>query len=77
MQTNCTALAKLIVNKRLQTFRIVFSFDAHNRITVRNAVLVTGDICDVADSNANVYIAQAINKAKAVLRTNNIVLFDN
>lgn len=77
MQTNCTALAKLVVNKRLQTFRIVFSFDTHNKITVRNAALVTGDICDVADDNANVYIAQAINKAKAVLRTDNIVLFDN
>ncbi len=76
MQTNCTALAKVIVNKRLQTYRIVFSFDAHNRITVKNAALVTGDICNTVDSNADYYIAQAIKNAKAVLRTDNIVVVD-
>ena len=76
MQTNCTALAKVTVNKKLNTFRIVFSFDQHNRITVRNAALVTGDICDVANENANLYIAQAIQSAKAVLRTNNIVIVE-
>jgi hypothetical protein len=76
MQTNCTALAKVTINKKLNTYRIVFSFDAHNRITVRNAALVTGDICDTANENANVYIAQAIECAKAVLRTNNIVIVD-
>jgi len=76
MQTNCTALAKVTVNKKLNTFRIVFSFDQHNRITVRNAALVTGDICDVANENANLYIAQAIQSAKAVLRTDNIVMVD-
>ena len=76
MQTNCTALAKLIVNKKLQTFRIVYTFDLHNKVTVRNAALVTGDICDVKNDNANVYIAQELQKAKAVLRTNNIVLVD-
>jgi vancomycin permeability regulator SanA len=76
MQTNCTALAKVTINKKLNTFRIVFSFDQHNRITVRNAALVTGDICDVANENANLYITQAIQSAKAVLRTNNIVIVD-
>lgn len=76
MQTNCTALAKVTVNKKLQTFRIVFTFDLHNKVTVRNAALVTGDICDVANESANIYIAQEIQKAKAVLRTNNIVLVD-
>jgi hypothetical protein len=76
MQTNCTALAKVTVNKKLNTFRIVFSFDQHNRITVRNAALVTGDICDVANENATMYLAQAIQSAKAVLRTDNIVMVD-
>ena len=76
MQTNCTALAKVTVNKKLNTCRIVFSFDQHNRITVRNAALVTGDICDVANENANLYIAQAIQSAKAVLRPDNIVIVD-
>jgi hypothetical protein len=76
MQTNCTALAKVVVNKRLQTLRIVFTFDTHNKITVRNAALVTGDICDVNYSAANIVIAHEIQKAKAVLRTNNIVVVD-
>ncbi len=76
MQTNCVALAKITVNKKLQTVRIVFSFDKYNKITVRNAAFVTGDICEVTDNNAEYYIAQAINNAKAVLRTDNIVVVD-
>ena len=76
MQTNCTALAKVTVNKRLNTFRIVFSFDQHNRITVRNAALVTGDICATDYPNAEFEIARAIQSAKAVLRTDNIVIVD-
>jgi len=76
MQTNCTALAKVTVNKRLNTYRIVFSFDQHNRITVRNAALVTGDICGIENENASVYLAQAIQNAKAVLRTNNIQIVE-
>ena len=68
MQTNCTVLAKVVVNKRLNTFRIVFSFDKHNKITVRNAVLLTGDICDIANENASLYIEQAIAKAVQDLR---------
>lgn len=76
MQTNCTALAKVTVNKKLNTYRIVFSFDQHNRITVRNAALVTGDICSTDYVNADLEIARAIQSAKAVLRTNNIQLVD-
>ena len=74
MQTNCTCLAKLVVNKRLNTYRIVFSFDQHNRITVKNAVLVTGDICATNYKNAEFEIAKAIQTAKATLRTNNVQL---
>lgn len=76
MQTPCTALAKLVINKRLNTYRLVFSFDAHNRITVRNAALVTGDICSTDYVNADLEIARAVQNAKAVLRTNNIQLVD-
>lgn len=76
MQTPCTALAKLVINKRLNTYRLVFSFDAHNRITVRNAALVTGDICSTDYANADLEIARAVQNAKAVLRTNNIQLVD-
>jgi len=76
MQTNCVALAKVTVNKRLNTFRIVFSFDKHNKITVRNAALVTGDICSTDYVHADLEIEKALHKAKAVLRTNNIVVVD-
>ena len=76
MKTNCTALAKVTINKRLNTYRIIFSFDQHNRVTVLNAALVTGDICDIANENASMYLAQAIQSAKAVLRTDNIQIVD-
>ena len=74
MQTNCVCLAKVVVNKRLNTYRIVFSFDQHNRITVKNAALVTGDICSTSYESASVEIVKAIEQAKSVLRTNNIQL---
>ena len=76
MQTNCTLLAKVVVNKRLNTFRLVFSFDKHNKITVRNAALVTGDICSTDYVNADLEIAKAIQNAKATLRTNTVQLVD-
>ena len=76
MQTNCTAIAKVTVNKKLNTLRIVFSFDKYNKITVKNAALVTGDICDAADNNAAYYIAKEIQKAKQVLRCNNVQVVD-
>ena len=76
MQTNCTCLAKLVVNKKLNTYRVIFSFDAHNRITVRNAVLVTGDICSTDYVNADLEIAKVIQNAKAQLRTNVVQLVD-
>jgi hypothetical protein len=76
MQTNCTLYAKLVKNKRLETYRLVFSFDAHNRITVRNAVLVTGDVASFTDSAEYVAhsLAQAIDVAKKQLRTDNVVM---
>ena len=68
MQTNCTVIAKLQKNKRLHTYRIVFTFDTHNKITVKNIVLATGDICDIDDENAGLYIEQALSRAVAQLR---------
>jgi hypothetical protein len=76
MQTNCTALAKVTVNKKLQTLRIVFTFDKHNKITVRNAALVTGDICAVDYAYADVEIAKAIAMAKQQLRCANVQIVD-
>lgn len=64
MQKTCTAVAKLTVNKKLNTFRILFSFDKYNTITVHNAALVTGDICDVNFANAEAEITKAVAAAK-------------
>ncbi len=72
MQTNCTLLAKVVVNKKLQTLRLIFSFDKHNTITVRNAVYATGDICSVDYENANIELAKAIQIAKDTMRCANV-----
>jgi hypothetical protein len=76
MKTNCTLYAKLVKNKRLETYRLVFSFDAHNSITVRNAVLATGDIANFEDNAAYLQhtIAQAIAVAKKQLSTDTVVM---
>jgi hypothetical protein len=75
MQTNCPLYVKLVKNNKLQTYRLVFSFDAHNTITVRSAALVTGDVANFTDSAEYIThsIAQAIAVAKKQLRTNNVV----
>lgn len=72
MQTNCTAIAKLKINKKLNTYRIVFSFDRFNKLTVKNIVLATGDICDIEHENAEYFITKELQKAKETLRCNNI-----
>ena len=74
MQTNCTVYAKVVVNKRLQTYRVVFSFDAHNRITVRNAVLATGDICSTDYVYAQEEVTKALKKGMQQLRCANIAI---
>jgi len=71
MQTNCPLYYKIVKNKKLQTYRVVFTFDAHNRITVRNAALVTGDVANFTDSYDSVAnnITKAVEQAKVLLRT--------
>lgn len=63
MQTQCTVLAKVVVNKKLNMYRVLFTFDKYNKLTVKNCVLATGDICATDNSNADMYIEQAIKKA--------------
>ena len=74
MITNCLALAKLAVNKKLNTVRLLVTFDrtAH-AITVRNAAYVSGDLCDVNYEHKDAIVAQEVERAKNVLRTDNIV----
>jgi hypothetical protein len=76
MQTNCTLYAKVVKNARLKTYRVVFSFDAHNRITVRSAALATGDVASFTDSAEYVEhsVAQAVAVAKKQLCTDNVVM---
>ena len=76
MQTACTLLAKVVVNKRLNTYRVLFSFDSHNRITVRNAVLATGDVCSTDYESASVEITKVIQKAKQQFSCANVALVD-
>jgi hypothetical protein len=76
MQTNCTVLAKVVVNKRLQTYRIIFTFDAHNKITVRNAALVTGDICSTDYVYAQEELTKALQNGMQQLRCANVALVD-
>ena len=71
MQTNCTVLAKVVVNKKLNTYRVIFSFDKYNKITVKNAVLVTGDICSTDYVNAELEVTKAITQAVKDLRCSN------
>jgi hypothetical protein len=75
MQTNCTAFYKIVVNKKLQTYRVLFTFDAHNKLTVRNCVLATGDICDVANENASVHITKVLENAMQTLRCTSVAQY--
>lgn len=72
MQTQCTVLAKVVVNKKLNTYRVLFTFDKHNKLTVKNCVLTTGDICDTTYANASVELTKAINNAMQTLRCTNV-----
>jgi len=68
------AFAKIVKNKKLNTLRILVSFD--NNVTQRTANYASGDLCNLQDSSD--YISFTINKAlenaQQTLRTNNIVV---
>ena len=72
MQTNCTAYVKTQVNKKLQTVRLVIAVN-NNKITVRNACFVSGDINTENELNMQADIARVLTNAHAQLRTNNFV----
>lgn len=72
MQTNCTAFVKTQVNKKLQTVRLVIAVN-NNKITVRNACFVSGDINTDNEDNMQADIARVLANAHAQLRTNNFV----
>ena len=72
MQTTCTAFVKVQQNKKLQTVRLVIAVN-NNKITVRNACFVSGDINTENESNMQLDIARVLTNAQAQLRTNNFV----
>jgi len=81
MQTNCVAIAKIVQNKKLNTLRILITFDKTKKdikgnvtVTVQNAVFKSGDICSVTDNNEykQMAIAKTLQVAQQQLRTNNI-----
>ena len=83
MQTNTKAYAKLVQNKKLNTMRLLVTFDNTKKdkdgniiITANKAAYASGDICNIAD-NAEYKarcIAQVLQFAQQQLRTNNILL---
>lgn len=74
---NTLAFAKVVKNSKLNTLRLIVTFDTCAKaITVRNAALVTGDLCSITD-NAEYKqhaIDQALQRAAVQLSTNNIQL---
>ncbi len=84
MQTNCQAYAKIITNKRLNTLRLLVTFDSTKRdkngsiiVTVKNCAYASGDLISVDNTTSeqrNAALARAIITAKQVLRTENFRL---
>ena len=81
--TNTLAFAKLVKNNKLNTLRLLVTFDSTKKdkdgniiITAKSAAYASGDLCSVT-ANAD-YKAQCIAKvlqfAQNYLHTNNIVL---
>lgn len=73
MQTNCKALAKLVQNKKLNTLRLLVTFDTSKKnkdgdtiITASNAVFASGDLTDEKD------VLRSVKQAKDVLRVNTL-----
>ena len=83
MQSNCTLYTKVLVNKKLNTVRILATFDTSKRnkdgdiiVTVQNAVFKSGDIASLeesADSRQRA-VERTLALVRAECRTDNIVL---
>lgn len=81
--TNTLAFAKIVTNKKLNTLRLLVTFDSTKKdkdgniiVTATNAAYASGDICSItanADYKARC-IAQVLQFAQNSLHTNNIVL---
>lgn len=74
MQTQKLVIAKIVHNKRINTFRVLFSFDTTNPIIASNTVLTSGDICDVRNDRADQLVMQTIRKHAEQLCANRIIV---
>jgi hypothetical protein len=83
MLTNCTAYTKVFVNKRLNTVRILSTFDTSKRnkkgeisVTVQNAIFASGDVASMLDSadSRQVAVQRTLAIVRQVMRTDRIVL---
>ena len=83
MQTACTAYAKVVVNKRLNTVRLLVTFDKsktdkHGNIivSISNAVFKSGDFATLEESATarQASFERVLAQAKAQLRTQNFLL---
>jgi len=81
MKTNSTAYAKVVLNKRLNTLRLLVTFDVSKRntkgdviVTVQNCIFASGDLVS-ADSTPTAIasaVRVAVRQAQDELRTDNI-----
>lgn len=74
MQTQKPLVAKIVINKRLDTFRVQYSLDLFNRISPKNTIFTSGDICDVADEQAAELVLQTVRTQTRDLRANRVIL---
>ena len=83
MFTNCTAYTKVFVNKRLNTVRVLATFDASKRnkngqiiVTVQNAVFASGDVASMLDSadSRQVAVQRTLAIVREVMRTDRLQL---
>ena len=83
MQSNCTLYTKVLINKKLNTVRILATFDASKRnkdgdiiVTVQNAIFKSGDIATLEESATSraASVERTLALARVQCQTNNIVL---
>jgi hypothetical protein len=83
MLTNCIAKAKLVYNKKLQSYKLVVAFNAHKRIVKKGTTQVvkysfpTQAKCayvsgDISAKTLQADLAQMLPNVYATLRTNTV-----
>ena len=74
MQCQKAVAAKVVVNQRLKTLRVMFTFDMHHPVTVHNSAFITGDICGLEHEHAAEFVHSAIVKHAAELSADRVYM---